>query len=151
MNDNSTVDLLPNEQLEERSLSSPKPSMLIAEDEADLLYLFQQGLEMIGAEVFCAENGQKAWELFLDHKGKFDLVISDIFMPGMNGVELMNRVKKHSPTTPVFLITGYAHLHTLVEESNHKPDAYLEKPFNLPDLYKLIRKHTDGSLHFPNF
>ena len=123
--------------------------MLVAEDEPDLLFLFQQGLEMIGAEVLTAENGEKAWSIFSEREGKIDLVISDIFMPGLNGVQLMNKVKEHSPDVPVFLITGYAHLHTLVEESNSKPDAYLEKPFNLPDLFALIQKLVHAPLNFP--
>lgn len=124
--------------------------MLIAEDEADLLYLFQQGLEMIGAEVLTAPDGQKAWEIFQEQNGEIDLVISDIFMPGLNGVQLLSKVKSHSSDIPVFLITGYAHLRTLVEESNFKPDAYLEKPFNLPDLFKLIRKLVPMELQIPN-
>lgn len=128
---------------------SDKPTMLIAEDEPDLLYLFQQGLEMIGAEVLTAPDGQSAWEIFQKRKGKIDLVISDIFMPGLNGVQLMSKVKAHSENIPVFLITGYAHLRTLVEESNHKPDAYLEKPFNLPELFKLIKKLVPVELQIP--
>jgi two-component system cell cycle sensor histidine kinase/response regulator CckA len=124
--------------------------MLIAEDEPDLLYLFQQGLEMIGATVLTAPDGEKAWELFEEQGGKIDLVISDIFMPGMNGVQLMTKVKNKHPDVPVFLITGYAHLRTLVEESNHKPDAYLEKPFNLPDLFRLIKKLVPRDLEFPD-
>jgi two-component system OmpR family response regulator len=126
-----------------------KPVVLVAEDEPDLLFLFQQGLEMIGADVLSAEDGEKAWALFLDRDGKIDLVISDIFMPGINGVQLMGKIKSHSPDVPVFLITGYAHLHTLVEESSAKPDAYLEKPFNLADLFKLIKKLVPAPLDIP--
>ncbi|MFH0882585.1 MAG: response regulator [bacterium] len=132
-------------------MTKRKPAMLIAEDEPDLLYLFQQGLEMIGAEVLTAEDGEKAWSIFSERKGRIDLVISDIFMPGLNGVQLMNRIKDHFPDVPVFLITGYAHLHTLVEESNAKPDAYLEKPFNLSDLFALIKKLVHVPLNIPEF
>ncbi len=47
---------------------------------------------------------------------------------------------------PVILITGYAHLHTLVEESKWKPDGYLAKPFSMYDLYQLISKHVSIEL-----
>lgn len=130
-------------------MSTGKLRLLIAEDEPDLLDLYTQGFQMFGAEVQGAPDGLKAWELFQELSGEIDLVISDIFMPGMNGAQLMDKIKSHSPDIPVFLITGYAHLRRLVEESEHEPDAYLEKPFDLAELYERIRELIPGSLQPP--
>ncbi len=126
-----------------------KLKLLIAEDEPDLLDLYTQGFQMFGAEVLGAPDGQKAWDLFQEIDGNVDLVISDIFMPGMNGAQLMDKIKAHSPEIPVFLITGYAHLKRLVEESEYEPDAYLEKPFDLSELFQRIRELIPGSLQAP--
>ena len=127
-------------------LGKTKLRLLIAEDEPDLLDLYTQGFEMFGAKVYAASDGVKAWNLFQEIDGQVDVVISDIFMPGMNGAQLMDRIKEHSPDTPVCLITGYAHLRRLVEESKHSPDAFLEKPFDMSDLFQQIRDLIPGSL-----
>lgn len=132
-------------------MESKKPTVLIAEDEPDLLDLYRQGLEMIGAIVLKAEDGERAWDVFQSNADAVDLVISDIFMPGMNGVQLMNKIKDHSPKLPVFLVTGYAHLRTLVEESAYEPDAYLEKPFNLRDLFSRVKQALPPEMDLPDF
>ncbi|MCB2198343.1 response regulator [bacterium] len=132
-------------------MESRKPTVLIAEDEPDLLDLYRQGLEMIGATVLKAEDGERAWDVFQSNADAVDLVISDIFMPGMNGVQLMNKIKDHSPKLPVFLVTGYAHLRTLVEESAYEPDAYLEKPFNLRDLFSRVKQALPPEMDLPDF
>lgn len=132
-------------------MAKEKPTVLIAEDEPDLLDLYRQGLEMIGATVVKAEDGEKAWEAFQSHEADIDLVISDIFMPGMNGVQLMNKIKDRNESLPVFLVTGYAHLRTLVEESAYEPDAYLEKPFNLRDLFKRVKEALPDYTNLPSF
>lgn len=119
-------------------MTNSSPVILIAEDEKDLLELYTESLEMFGMKVYGALDGATAWAKFNDLDGKVDLVISDIFMPKMNGVQLMTHIKEHDASIPVFLITGYAHLHTLVEECNYEPDEYLEKPFNLPILLEKI-------------
>ena len=105
---------------------------------------------MIGAIVLKAEDGERAWEVFQQNEEKVNLVISDIFMPGMNGVQLMNKIKDRKPEIPVFLVTGYAHLRTLVEESAYEPDAYLEKPFNLRDLFSRVRQALPPEYDLPN-
>lgn len=106
---------------------------------------------MIGATVLKAEDGERAWDVFQSNADAVDLVISDIFMPGMNGVQLMNKIKDHSPKLPVFLVTGYAHLRTLVEESAYEPDAYLEKPFNLRDLFSRVKQALPPEMDLPDF
>ena len=132
-------------------MGNRKPTVLIAEDEPDLLDLYRQGLEMIGARVLKAEDGEKAWEVFQENKDDVDLVLSDIFMPGMNGVQLMNKIKDIHSTLPVILVTGYAHLRTLVEESAYEPDAYLEKPFNLRDLFRSVKNALPPDADLPDF
>jgi len=132
-------------------LGARKPIVLIAEDEPDLLDLYRQGLEMLGAVVLKAEDGDSAWSLFQQNGDTIDLVISDIFMPGINGVQLMNRIKEKNPGLPVFLVTGYAHLRTLVEESAYEPDAYLEKPFNLRDLFRRVKQALPPEFDLPEY
>ncbi len=119
-------------------MSIEKSSILIVDDEKDLLDLYRQSLEMFGVNVLCASDGQIAWEIYEEKKDIIKLVITDIFMPQMNGVELLDKIKTSNSEIPVILITGYGHLKTLVEESSFVPDGYLEKPFSLPALFKVV-------------
>jgi two-component system, NtrC family, phosphoglycerate transport system response regulator PgtA len=117
---------------------SEKSTILIVDDENDLLDLYRQSLEMFDVNVLCASDGVMAWSMFKKNIKSINLVISDIFMPQMNGVELLDKIKTADSKLPVILITGYGHLKTLVEESSFAPDGYLEKPFSLPDLFKVV-------------
>ena len=123
-----------------------KPVILIVDDEPDLLDLLAEGLKLVGAEVVRAINGMEGWQIFNGHKKRIDLVICDIYMPEMNGVQLLGKIKQADPELPFILITGYIHLHTLVEESKWKPNGYLEKPFCMYDLYQLVSKHVSIEL-----
>ena len=64
---------------------------------------------------------------------EFDLIITDLKMPGMNGIEVLKSVRTLQPNVPVILITGYASVDTAVEAMKNGAADYLQKPFT-PDL-----------------
>ncbi len=120
-----------------------KPSILVVDDELlirDLLYDFFNGQ---GWDISVAENGEKALQVM--QAKDFDLVLSDIKMPEMDGLALTNRVKESHPDLPVVLMTGFPSVDTAVEALRQKVDDYVIKPFNINQLYKLVEAKVKTS------
>ena len=113
-----------------------KPSILVVDDELlirDLLYDFFTGR---GWDISVAEDGEKALEVMRSRN--FDLVLTDIKMPEMDGLDLTSHVKQSHPELPVVLMTGFPSVDTAVEALRKKVDDYVIKPFNINQLYKLV-------------
>lgn len=113
-----------------------KHSILVVDDELlirDLLYDF---FTSQGWDISVAEGGEKALEMM--RAKKFDLVLSDIKMPDMDGLALTGHVKQSHPDLPVVLMTGFPSVDTAVEALRKKVDDYIIKPFNINQLYKLV-------------
>ncbi|MBU1410126.1 response regulator [Myxococcota bacterium] len=110
--------------------------ILIAEDEDSLLTLAQRILERHGHTVFCASDGEAALALARQHGGQFDLVIADVLMPGMSGLELVVQLKQEFGALPVLLTSG--HVPEQNEAAFAKADGFLPKPYHYKDLFKKI-------------
>jgi len=113
-----------------------KPCILVVDDELlirDLLYDFFTGQ---GWDIAVAEDGERALDMLRSRK--FDLVLSDIRMPQMDGLALNTHVKEELPGLPVVLMTGYPSVETAVSALRGKVDDYIIKPFNINQLYKLV-------------
>lgn len=117
--------------------SSPK-KILIVDDEEDLTWGLSRSLRKENAlfEVACANSGAEAM-LYLA-ESRFDLVISDIQMPKMNGLELVLEIRKKYPGTKIIIMTAYGSPE--MEEKVHRRGdfGYIEKPFEINNLKKLI-------------
>jgi two-component system response regulator FlrC len=96
-----------------------------------------ESLESCGYDVGAAENGREALEQF--KKGKFDLVVTDMKMPGMTGIEVLRGVKELSPDIPVVLITAYGTVGTAVEAMKEGAAEFIMKPFSLDDLEAVVK------------
>jgi CheY-like chemotaxis protein len=92
-------------------------------------------LRLDGHTVAEAGTGAVALDLFM--REHFDLVITDLEMPNMNGNELAARIKQVSPTQPILMITAYA---DRLRESDNPVDAILDKPFQIEDLRRAVAK-----------
>jgi DNA-binding NtrC family response regulator len=116
-------------------------SILVVDDDRSLRNMLSFVLSKEGFQVVEAENGLDALKKL---KGaKFDLVVSDIRMPDLNGIELLKRIKTHDPDLPVIMITAYAATHDAIEAMKLGAEDYIMKPFNLDELKIIINK----SLH----
>lgn len=110
-------------------------SILVADDEQDLREMIAETLELYGAKITQAENGKKAAELVASQK--FDLVISDIRMPGGDGVLFLLEVRKLDPKMPPFVfISGFSDL-SENDAYEKGAQAFFHKPF---DMHKFIEK-----------
>ena len=110
--------------------AAPK-KILIADDEADILEIVTYNLELHGYEVFTAKDGDQALKMAKEVNP--DLIILDIMMPEMDGIELAQRCAEISPATKVMFITGFAAV--TLKANREAPQAkVLSKPFHLRDL-----------------
>ncbi len=99
--------------------------------------LLEIALGKEGYRLTLAESGRKATEIF--DKSSYDLVISDIKMPDMSGVEVLRHIKETDPSVPVIMVTAYASADTAVEALRLGAYDYLTKPFKLEELKANIR------------
>jgi DNA-binding NtrC family response regulator len=106
--------------------------ILIVEDEPALGEILQNGLSQNGYSVHLAESAEKALKLF--NQRAFDLVISDIRLPEMDGLQLLDHIKSRSASPPVILMTGFGSVQNAVEAMKKGAHNYFLKPFSLEIL-----------------
>jgi DNA-binding NtrC family response regulator len=109
-----------------------KPSILIVDDEKNTREGLKWSLEDAGHECRAVENGEQALAL-LDERD-FDLVITDLKMPGIDGMELLRRVKSEDPTIEVIMLTAHGAVETAVEAMERGAAHYQSKPVDLKEL-----------------
>ncbi|MGO9244160.1 MAG: response regulator [Verrucomicrobiia bacterium] len=122
----------------EPSTTCPAPSrsrILLVDDQRSVRETINFLLRLDGHTVAEAGTGAVALDLFM--REHFDLVITDLEMPNMNGNELAARIKQVSPTQPILMITAYA---DRLRESDNPVDAILDKPFQIEDLRRAVAK-----------
>ncbi|HEY3498390.1 MAG TPA: EAL domain-containing protein [Polyangiaceae bacterium] len=112
--------------------------LLIVDDDVLLSRSLSRHLTRAGYEVVVQHEGQPALDAL--RRGGFDLVISDIEMPGLNGIELLRQVRDLDRDLPVVLITGAPAIDTAAKAVEHGAFRYLTKPFELDELSKLVRR-----------
>ena len=110
--------------------------ILLVDDEVTLLETLSEALEITGYEVTIAMNGQDGIEKF--EAGTFDLVITDMFMSKLNGLRLLEVIRKSTNDVPVILMTGHTLSKDEISYFPQKPDAYITKPFTIASMNKLI-------------
>ena len=110
--------------------------ILVVDDNNDLRIVVSKMLSRLGYEVSSADSGENGLSIFL--KNKFDIVLSDYEMPGMDGVALACSVKKSSPRTPVVIMTG-AGKETVFSRESTAVDEVISKPFTLAEIDETIQ------------
>lgn len=101
--------------------------------------LLRKALAREGYEVSSAEDGVHALEILADDQA-FDLVLSDIRMPRMDGEELLRRLRADYPQFKVVLMTAYAELDQYMDLMRTGAVDYLPKPFKIPDLLAVVER-----------
>ena len=113
--------------------------VLIAEDDLDSRELLGWILEKLGYQVVATSNGKEAWNVF--RRGRFRLVISDVLMPEIDGLELCRRIRKHqqSKYTYVIMITALIGKKDYLEGMDAGADDFVTKPFDPDELKARLR------------
>ena len=118
-----------------------KRKILIVDDEIIILKCILVDLRRSDYSVDTAENGEQA--LAMLEKEKYDLVITDLMMEGIGGLELLAEIKKKSPDMPVIIMTGYGELDSAIEALRLGAADYLLKPCNNEELILRVENCID--------
>jgi len=118
--------------------SKSKAKILVVDDESSIREFLQIMLKRERMDVELAENGRIAWEKIQSEE--FDLIISDIQMPEMSGIELLAKVKDRDPTALMLMVTAFGSTETAVEAMKLGAFDYLTKPFKIDDVKVRIEK-----------
>jgi two-component system, cell cycle response regulator CpdR len=119
--------------------------ILIAEDDEPVRGFVKRALEMDGHQVVAEADGAAALDRMVDEQGAFDMILSDIRMPLMDGIALALSVGRDFPAVPILLMTGFADQ----RERAHDLEAIIEdvvtKPFSLAEIRSAVDKVLSGS------
>jgi two-component system cell cycle response regulator CpdR len=115
------------------------PHILLAEDDDSMSNFLTLALEKAGYQVTARPNGLEALAA-LDTDDHFDLLLTDIVMPGMDGIELAQQASRKRPSIKVMFITGFSAVTMGARKSEVENARILSKPFHLKDLVDQVEK-----------
>ncbi|MBI4008115.1 MAG: response regulator [Planctomycetes bacterium] len=124
-----------------------KKRILFVDDEETLRLSIKQVLSEDGYEVITAKNGTEALELA--HAEGFDLVITDLRMPGLSGLQLVSEIKKTDPLTKVIVISAYGSMETVIEAMRLGVNDFVAKPFKVKSMKEIVTKILNVSKKKP--
>src|SRR5277367_2650222 len=119
-------------------MSSEKPSILVVEDEPKMRRLLELQLADEGFRAQTVADAESALKLV--NSGPFDLIVTDLKLPGMSGIEFLQAVKRVDGQIPVIMMTAYGTVESAVEAMKMGASDYVLKPFSLAELVLVIRK-----------
>jgi len=117
-----------------------KKRILIVDDEEDLTWSLSRKLlrDVDYFEIMCANSGDRALEML--SQNRIDLVVTDLRMPEVNGIQLLKEVKENHPDTQIIVMTAYGSVDVKNIIQKYGDIGYIEKPFEINDLRRLIQK-----------
>ena len=118
--------------------SSHPGRVLVVDDDEQLLDVLRQALTLAGYEVDMADNGPEGLELA--SRGPYDVLVIDVMLPGMDGLEVLQRLRRQAVDTPVLILSGRDGVDDRVAGLSIGADDYVVKPFALAEL--LARVHS---------
>ena len=121
--------------------ATPRARILIAEDEANLRLVLQKELERAGHDVRVAPDGEAALRLL--EESNVDVLLCDINMPRMDGMELLRRVHQRPNPPEVVMLTGHATVETAIEAMKLGAYDYLSKPYHITELDALVKQAAE--------
>jgi len=112
--------------------------VLVIDDEEGMCWALEKALEEEGHQVFTATCGLAGLVVFKAQE--IDLVLCDIKMPDISGLEVLEQIRKKNPCVPVVIMTGYSSLPIALEAIKKGANSYLTKPFHISHLKELVQK-----------
>ena len=119
-------------------MTKPLPKILLAEDDNDMRRFLVKALENAGYEVTDYDNGMSAYRRLREEP--FELLLTDIVMPEMDGIELARRAAELDPDIKIMFITGFAAVALNPDSEAPKDASVLSKPFHLKDLVNEVER-----------
>ena len=120
------------------------PSILVIDDEQGILETLRILLKNEGFDVTTAQGGKAGLEQLKSSAP--DIVLTDLKMPGVTGIEILSAVRGQDPETPVILMTAQASLQSAIQAVNQGAFYYIQKPFSNDDLVAICRRAAEQRL-----
>ena len=117
---------------------SSKKHILVVDDEAAYRQMLSELIESMGHSIDAAGDGEQAVKMATEHD--YDLVITDLSLPKLNGTQVLAAVKRVHPDTPVIMVTGYAAVDTAIEAMKFGAYDYIAKPFNIDQVELIVER-----------
>lgn len=118
--------------------ATARPRVLVADDEAAIRDLLQKTLALADYEVDVAHDGRAALERL--RAGAYDLLITDLKMPGVDGLAVIREARRYRPDLPIIIITGFSTEAAAIEAIDLGVSGYLTKPFRVPKVLATAAK-----------
>jgi CheY-like chemotaxis protein len=128
----------------DRPRAKPGETLLLIEDEASVREVTAKLLAKLGYTVVTAVDGLDGVEKAATHEGRLDIVISDLMMPVLGGVEAVTRILEKRPNLPVLFVSGYSESALRWSDGAPRVGKLLQKPFSVDDLAHAVRTAIDG-------
>lgn len=112
--------------------------VLVVDDDEAIRNALAEYLQTLNYEVVTASDGEDALNKY--HKGDFQLILADLMMPNMDGIQLLKRVREIDEDVLFLMITGHPSIGTAVESINRGADDYITKPFHLEEVKHRLNK-----------
>jgi DNA-binding NtrC family response regulator len=116
----------------------------VIEDDESVLDALKRMLKHFGYAIISASNGEKAIEIYLVEQERIDLVILSLNMPGMGGRKCLEKMLEIKPDLKTIVTSGYSSATSIEDINKSGTFAFIEKPYQLEDLLRTIRKVVDG-------
>jgi CheY-like chemotaxis protein len=130
-------------------------TVLLADDDESTRFVLSRALDALGIRVLRVEDGADVAEVAAAER--FDLLIVDLYMPGMNGFEVLRRIRqpdpgflpvpRTAPTVPVLVISGESHPASIANATARGADAYLVKPLDIDAFQATVQQLLDAGAH----
>lgn len=117
----------------------------VIDDDQSIRWVLEKAFKQAGMQVTCFASGDEALQLLADQASPPNAIISDIQMPGENGISVLEKIKEKYPTTPVIIITAFSDLDTTVASFKGGAFEYLQKPFDVDEVIKHTRRACDAN------
>lgn len=114
--------------------------ILVVDDEKEQLESLKIGLRSKGFNVLVALNAEEALKHLDKNNMKVDIVITDYAMPGINGMELLRKIRENDNSLPVIMMTAYGEKGLVIDALRNRCDSFIEKPFTLGQLIQEIKR-----------
>ena len=118
------------------------PRILVADDEPSIRMMLETGLTLNGFEVKSARTGREALDIAASEH--FDAVLSDVYMPDLGGLELVDEFRLLRPGMPIVLMTAQGSLEAAVDAVSRGATDFIGKPFDIADVVKLLRRYLEA-------
>ena len=131
---------------EEEKLTQGRGEMiLVVEDDKSILELMKRTLEKLDYRIITATNGEEALNCYEKYKEKLSLIISDMVMPGLSGLELIETLRAKDPSIKIILVTGYPVEERINRILKRKKTSWIQKPFKIQEFSKIVRETLENT------